>query len=249
MTTDGAAVIIERTEHPTWLSNSYLVADRVGGHGVLVDSNGISQPLLDRAERDGITITHVLLTHQHADHVVEASSLAAVLGVPVVASGRAAEEVDRVDETIEDGGTLRSGDLEIVAMATPGHCHGHLAFLVSGTDCLTADVLFRGTVGGTSGGSYGELRSSIMDRLMTLPPATRIHPGHREPSTVGEEWETNRVLRVWRGLDPGGDEPCTVRGEPARLVLWGPDYDGTHKAWVRLPDRGDAIVGGSQVRR
>ncbi len=242
-------MIIERTEHPSWLSNSYLVADRPGGHGVLVDSNGISRPLLDRAERDGVTITHVLLTHQHADHVVEASTLAAVLGVPVLASARAAEDLDRVDETIEDGGTVRSGELEIRAIATPGHCHGHLAFLVDGSDCLTADVLFRGTVGGTAAGSYSELRRSIMDRLMTLPPATRIHPGHREPSTVGEEWDQNPFIRVWRGLDPEGDEACTVRGEEARLVLWAPDYDGTNKAWVRLPGGRDAVVGGSQVHR
>ena len=242
-------MIIERTEHPSWLSNSYLVADRPGGYGVLVDSNGISRPLLDRAERDGVTITHVLLTHQHADHVVEASTLAAVLGVPVLASARAAEDLDRVDETIEDGGTVRSGELEIRAIATPGHCHGHLAFLIDGSDCLTADVLFRGTVGGTAAGSYRELRRSIMDRLMTLPPATRIHPGHREPSTVGEEWDQNPFIRVWRGLDPEGDEACTVRGEEARLVLWAPDYDGTNKAWVRLPGGRDAVVGGSQVQR
>jgi glyoxylase-like metal-dependent hydrolase (beta-lactamase superfamily II) len=242
-------MIIERTEHESWLSNSYLIADAPGGHGVLVDSNGISQPLLDRAERDGITITHVLLTHQHSDHVVESATLAAVLGVPVLASARAAEEVERVDETIEDGDTIRSGRLEITAIATPGHSHGHLAFLVDGSDCLTADVLFRGTVGGTARGSYDELRASVMDRLMSLPPGTRIHPGHREPSTVGEEWESNPFIRVWRGLDPEGDEPCTVRGEAARLVLWAPDYDGTNKAWVRFADRGDDIVGGSQVRR
>lgn len=242
-------MIIERTEHPTWLSNSYLVADRAGGHGVLVDSNGISKPLLDRAERDGITITHVLLTHQHADHVVEATSLAAALGVPVLASARAAEDLDHVDETVEDGATVRSGELELRAVATPGHCHGHLAFLVDDSDCLTADVLFRGTVGGTAGGSYAELRHSVMERLMTLPHATRLHPGHREPTTVGEEWEGNPFVRVWRGLDPEGDEPCTVRGQEARLVLWAPDYDGTNKAWVRTADGGDAIVGGSQVRR
>ena len=40
-----------------------------------------------------------------------------------------------------------------------------------------------------------------------------------------------------------------MRGEDATLVLWGPDYDGTHKAWVRYPDDRNAIVGGSQVER
>ena len=101
--------------------------------------------------------------------------------------------------------------------------------------------------GGETG--YADQVHSIMERLMTLPPETRIHPGHKEPTTVGDEWESNPFIRVWRGLDPEGEEPCRVRGEEATLVLWGPDYDGTHKAWVRFADGRDAIVGGSQVER
>jgi glyoxylase-like metal-dependent hydrolase (beta-lactamase superfamily II) len=245
-------VIIERTEHPSWLSNAYLVADREGGHGVLVDSNGINEPLLEAADRLGITVTHVLVTHHHEDHVVTCESDARRFGVSVLAHPLAREAGVHVDETIEDGGTIRSGELEIRVLATPGHCRDHLALLFDGTDCLTADCLFKGTVGGTAGGGptgYSDQIHSIMDVLMELPAETRIHPGHREPSTIGAEWESNPFIRVWRGLDPEGAEPCRVRGEDATLVLWGPDYDGTHKAWVRYPDGRDAIVGGSQVAR
>jgi glyoxylase-like metal-dependent hydrolase (beta-lactamase superfamily II) len=245
-------VIIERTEHPSWLSNAYLVADREGGHGVLVDSNGINQPLLEAAERLGVTITHVLVTHHHADHVVTTEDDARRFGVPVVAHELAREAGVQVDETIGDGDVVRSGELEIQAVATPGHCRDHLSLLVDGTDCLTADCLFRGTVGGTAGGGpsgYDDQVRSIMERLMKLPPETRIHPGHREPSTIGEEWERNPFVRVWRGLDPEGSEPCRVAGEEATLVLWGPDYDGTHKALVEYPDGRRAIVGGSRVER
>src|SRR5207249_8948295 len=96
---------------------------------------------------------------------------------------------------------------------------------------------------------YADLRASIMDTLMALPPETRVHPGHTDPTTIGDEWESNAFIRVWRGLDPEGDEPCTVGGEPARLVLWGDDYDGGYKAWVRWPDGRDDIVPGSQVER
>ena len=64
-----------------------------------------------------------------------------------------------------------------------------------------------------------------------------MHPGHTLPTTIGEEWEHNPFIRIWRGLDPEGDAPCTVRGEPATLILWAPDYDGTNKAWVRYPGR------------
>ena len=245
-------MIVERTEHPSWLSNAYLVADREGGHGVLVDSNGINQPLLIAADRLGIAITHVLVTHHHVDHVVTCEEDARRFSVEVLGHPLAREAGVHLDATIDDGDAVRSGDLEILVIGTPGHCRDHLALLVNGSDCLTADCLFKGTVGGTAGGGptgYADQVRSIMERLMALPPETRLHPGHREPTTVGAEWESNPFIRVWRGLDPEGGEPCRVSGEDATLVLWGPDYDGTHKAWVRYPDGRDAIVGGSRVER
>ena len=73
-------MILERAEHPVWTSNAYLVADGDGGHGVLVDSNGVEEPLLALVEQRNITITHVLVTHQHGDHVVD------VAGLPVRSS-------------------------------------------------------------------------------------------------------------------------------------------------------------------
>ena len=66
---------------------------------------------------------------------------------------------------------------------------------------------------------------------------------------MGEEWEKNPFVRVWRGLGSEGSEPCMVQGEPATLLLFAPDYDGGHKALVRFPDGAEAIVGGSQITR
>jgi hydroxyacylglutathione hydrolase len=234
-------MIVERTEHPSWLSNAYLVADEAGGCGVLVDGNGIARPLLDRIERDGITIELVLVTHGHADHVEGVDDLAERFGARVLGPS-----------DLSDGAVLTAGELEIRALQTPGHAQEHLAFLVGGTDCFTGDVLFRRTVGGTVGGGetgFHDLKRSIMDRLLALPPDTRVHPGHREPTTIGEEWEENPFVRVWRGLDPEGSETCRAGDRDATLVLWAPDYDGGHKAWVRFGEGEDAIVGGSRVAR
>jgi len=249
-------VHLNRVEQAEWLSNAYLVVDRPGGSGVLVDSNGVVEPLLEAAERDGTTITQILLTHAHADHVVGIAEIAERLGgPPVYVHEDAAEDLEGVeaDETYGDGDLVKSGDLEIEAIFTPGHAPGHLALLIDGTDVITADVLFKGTVGGCAGpraGGFEGLRNSVMERLMKLPPETRVHPGHREPTTIGEEWEKNPFVRVWRGLDDEGSDSCTVWGRDAELVLWGPDYDGGNKAWVRFADSGeDSIVGGSQVKR
>jgi len=252
-------LILQRVEQADWLSNAYLVVDRPGGSGVLIDSNGVTEPLVERVEREGTEITHIVLTHHHFDHVVGVEQLAERFGAPVVAHELCAAQLEgKVSETIGDGDVIGSGELRIEAMHTPGHCPDHLALLVDGSDCITADVLFAGTVGGTRGGGasgFEDLRASIMERLMKLPPEVRVHPGHRIPSTIGEEWESNPFVRVWRGLDQEGSDPCSVGPpdatdrEPATLVLWAPDYDGGNKAWVRFPSGQDAIVGGSQVKR
>ena len=230
-------MIVERVEHPTWTSNAYLVAE--GQTGVLIDSNGEEDPLLRLIEHGGIEITHVLTTHIEFDHVVRIDELGERFDVPVLRT--------------YDGSTIRSGaQLEIQPIPTPGHAVEHWALLVNGTDCFTGDCLFKGSVGGTRNGGpdgYANQVDSIMNKLMKLPPETRIHPGHTLPSTIGEEWEQNPFIRIWRGLDPEGAEPCRVRGEEATLILFGPDYDGTHKAWVRYPDGRDALVGGSVVER
>jgi hydroxyacylglutathione hydrolase len=247
-------LFVERTENPQWLSNAYLVADEESGKGVLIDGNDVLEPLLERAEHDGIEITHILITHPHADHVAGLAAARERLGgPPLVAHPDAAAEVEEeVAELIEDGGKLSSGGLEIEAISTPGHAAGHLAFLVDGSDVFTADVLFKGTVGGTMApGASGldDLRTSVM-RLMELPADTAVHPGHREPTTIGAELAENPFIRVWRGVDELGEEQCTVWGRDATLLLWAPDYDGGNKAWVRFADSGEeAIVGGSQVDR
>ena len=56
-------------------------------------------------------------------------------------------------------------------------------------------------------------------------------------------------MRVWRGVEPEGREPCRVAGRDGVIVVWSPDYDGTGKAWVRLDDGTDRIVGGSRIQR
>jgi hydroxyacylglutathione hydrolase len=247
-------LIVERTENPTWLSNAYLVAEGPGGKGVLIDGNDELAPLLERAEADEIDVTYVLVTHPHHDHVAGLGAARERLGgPPLVAHPDAADELpEEVATTLGDGETLSTGGLEIEAISTPGHAAGHVAFLVNGSDLFTADVLFKGTVGGTmapGASGFGDLRDSVM-RLMELPPATRVHPGHREPTTIGEEWEANPFVRIWRGLEQTGEEEVTVWGRPATLKLWAPDYDGGNKAWIVFGDDGlEAVVGGSQVER
>jgi hydroxyacylglutathione hydrolase len=246
-------MIVERSMHPDWLSNTYLVAAGPQSDGFLVDAGGPVRPLLDKAEAGGIEITHVLLTHHHFDHVAELGAVK--LRFPdaqVLIHPAERELVDGATGDLNPGESLEIGGLGVEPLHTPGHTRGMVALVVGGSDVFTGDTLFKNSVGGVRAAghtTYADLKRSIMDVLLQLPAETTIRPGHTDPTTVADEWEGNAFVRVWRGLDPEGAEDCTAMGEPATLVLLGEDYDGGHKAWVRWPDGSDDIVPGSQVSR
>ena len=116
-------MIVERSMHPDWLSNTYLVAAGPGGEGFFVDAGGPVRPLLDKAEAEGITVTHVLLTHHHHDHVAELAAIvdrfpdAAVLIHP---SER--ELVDGATGDLNEDETL---DIGGVSVTDPAHARPH----------------------------------------------------------------------------------------------------------------------------
>lgn len=222
-------MLIERSMHPQWLSNAYLVADEPGGTAVFVDSGAPLEPLHAVVEREGLTVTHLLTTHSHPDHVAGDDELVARYGVEIAK------------------GPVQTGGLAIDALPTPGHATDHLAFVVNETVAFTADILFRDAVGG--GPDAAPIRASVMDVLMELPHATRVLPGHTEETTIGREWEENPFVRYWRGQATAIDEPVRVGGTAATLLVWSPDYDGNGKALVRFADGREAVVGGSRVER
>ncbi|MBV8945556.1 MAG: MBL fold metallo-hydrolase [Solirubrobacterales bacterium] len=246
-------MIVERSMNDDFLSNTYVVADEPGGHAVMIDAGGPVAPLLRFLERGQLTLTHVLLTHHHNDHVSQVDQvLARYVDTPVLIHELERSHVPAASGTMAPGEKIESGALEIEPIHTPGHTAGMLSLLVNGSDVFTGDTLFKGSVGGVRApGStgYADLKASIMDKLLRLPPDTHIHPGHTDPTTVAEELEHNAFVRIWRGLDPEGSEPCTALGQPATLILFGRDYDGGHKAWIRWPDGSDDIVPGSRVQR
>ena len=220
-------MIVERSMHPSWLSNAYLLADREGGTAVFVDSGAPLEPLLEAVDRLGVTPPHLLVTHGHADHVAGNDELVERFGLEVTT------------------GAVDTGDLHVSVHATPGHSDDGVSFVV-GDLCFSGDTLFKDAVGG---GPADEMRRSVMDVLMSLPHELRVLPGHTDETTIGREWEENPFIRFWRGLEEEDGRPCTVHGEDATLVVWSPDYDGKGKALVRFADGHEAIVGGSRVER
>ena len=221
-------MLVARSLENRYLSNAYVVGDIEGGTAVFVDSGAPLEPLHAFVREHRLTPTHVLRTHSHGDHVAHEDEL----GLPVVT------------------GPLETGGLRIEAISTPGHSADMICFVVhdrSGEAAVfSGDTLFKDSVGG---GDFDLVRSAVMDVYMAMPHDRRLLPGHTDETTIGREWEENPFVRVWRGAEPEGTEAVTVRGRPAALIVWSPDYDGKGKAWVRFDDGEDAIVGGSAVVR
>jgi hydroxyacylglutathione hydrolase len=208
--------------HPEWLSNAYLVWDERTREASFVDSGAPLEPLVGVVEREGLTVTRLLTTHAHHDHVAGDDELERRYGVRPERSAPGVE-----------------------AIPTPGHSDDHLVFVFDGL-CFSGDLLFRDSVGG--GPDAATIRESVL-RVLELPDATRVLPGHTDETTIGREREENPFVRYWTGAAQAIDEPVRVAGEEATLLVWSPDYDGGGKALVRVAGGGERIVGGSRVVR
>jgi glyoxylase-like metal-dependent hydrolase (beta-lactamase superfamily II) len=175
---------------------TYLIADLETKAAILVD------PVLEQVERDlqmlrelGLTLRYCLETHIHADHITGTGRLRELTGCLGILSEKA--EVPCADRYIADGNKLLLGNVEVRAIATPGHTHDHTAYLVNDTHLLTGDALFIRGCGRTDfqNGDAGLLYDSVTRKLFTLPDDTLVYPGHdyqgRTVSTIGEEKHSN----------------------------------------------------------
>jgi hydroxyacylglutathione hydrolase len=215
-------MLVERSMHPGYLSNAYLVADEEGGTAVFVDSGAPMEPLLEAASRWGVTPVAVLRTHGHGDHVEHEDEL----GVPVVT------------------GDFQEGGLRVQALPTPGHSDDGVSFVVNGELCFSGDTLFLDSVGG---GPAETVRGSVMELVETLDHGVRVLPGHTDETTIGREWEQNPFVRFWRGLEPEDGSACRLGGVDGVVLVRSPDYDGKGKLLVRFADGAERIVGASRV--
>ena len=234
---------------PGWLSNAYLAGHGDGGAAVVVDSGAPLRPLFEAIERHRLRLVAVLTTHRHVDHVQGHGELTRRTGARVYALAPEAPHVPSA-LALEPDVEMSWGGLKVRVVPLPGHTTGHAGYLVEGAGLFTGDCLFAGSLGGTvaTGASGFEDARRAVARILALPDATPIHPGHAGPTSVGAERTRNPFVRVLTGLDAEGRGRCTALGRPGCLVVLARDYDGGTKAWVRFDDDGaDALLPGSRV--
>ncbi len=177
----------------------------------LVDPGGDLDRLKLGLEKAGVTLEKVLVTHGHLDHCGLAGELAKEMGVPL----EGPHEEDRFwiaqldddgarwgmeahsfepDRWLVEGDTVTVGDLELEVYHCPGHTPGHIVFHHRPSRfAIVGDVLFQGSVGRTDfpRGDFGELVSSITQKLWPLGDDVTFVPGHGPTSTFGQERQTN----------------------------------------------------------
>lgn len=170
---------------------------------------------------NNLVINHLLNTHFHLDHVFgnqfalkymnlkpEANaddyplyhnlrSQVEMFFGPIIASSLNYDFTKYVGNSLNDGDKISIGDEYLEIIKTPGHTPGGICFYNRNNDILfSGDTLFQGSIGRTDleGGNYIELIRSITDRLLKLPPLTKVYPGHGDPTTIENEKTYNPFL-------------------------------------------------------
>lgn len=203
--------------------NARLLVDPVSRKAVAIDPGGEPERILNEAKKVGAEIEAIWLTHSHLDHCGGVAPIVAKLGVPLFAHPNERDLRARVEEIatlygfprgtmvncpepdvgLTGGETLSLGSFEFKALFTPGHSPGHLCFYChclnsSAENMLIAgDTLFAGSIGRTDlpGGDFETLMTSIREKILTLPPNTRVLSGHGPDTTVGREAVSNPFLK------------------------------------------------------
>ncbi len=197
----------------------YAIGDRDTGECVLVDPAYAPGELVDIVEADGMTVTGVLATHYHADHVggsmmgYPIDGIAALLERVDCPVHVQAEETEWVERTTAvgaqhlvahaSGDVVTVGAVDITLLHTPGHTPGSQCFFVDGR-LVAGDTLFLDGCGRTDlpGSNPAQMVESLR-RLSSVPGETILYPGHRySPAAsatmehvVAENW-------VFQGLSP-----------------------------------------------
>ena len=173
---------VERLWPDTQLRNyHYLVVCTETGDALAVDPFD-AQLMLDTAKRHGWSITQILNTHHHDDHVAGNGAVRAATGAKVMAHAGAAALIPGVDRGLGDGDVIRVGrSIELECMDTPGHTMSHVCLFAHADQpaLFSGDTLFNAGAGNChQGGDPVMLYETFATRLMRLPDATQIYPGH-----------------------------------------------------------------------
>jgi len=211
-------MILEMRAAPPFMKNGFVLGCETTREGVIIDPGDEVDELIDAANRHGVSIRRILITHAHLDHITGVARAREAFGAPVglhrddlflyeavvqhgLAFGLRVDPQPPPDFFYTPGESTGFGTYEARVHHTPGHCPGGVCLQVgkageAGCRLFVGDTLFAGSIGRTDlpGGDYETLMRSIRDVLMVFPDDFEVYPGHGPVTTIGEERRTNPFL-------------------------------------------------------
>lgn len=206
-------MIIKTFIEPPIDNNNYLVIDENTKDAVLIDcSSPDIWEDISSVGKNGVdyNIKYVLLTHGHFDHIGGLNDTPSGVQVlmhsadkkwvehvntylPMI--GMPSMEIPKIDRFISDGEIIKLGNLDIKVIHTPGHTQGGVCYLIE-DNLFSGDTIFKEAVGrcDLEGGDFDQIVDSIETKIFTLPPKTKIFPGHGKQTSVEWEKDNNRFL-------------------------------------------------------
>ena len=167
-------------------SDNYAVLahDREANLTFLVDvpeANAIRAAL----KETGWTLTHILITHHHYDHVEGLSAIKTEAGAKVYGPAESAEKIGHIDEALSDGDSFKFGSQKVFVLGTPGHTLDHICYWLPAAQlAFTGDTLFAMGCGRVFEGTLRDMWFSV-DKLAKLPPETTVFCGHEYTESNG----------------------------------------------------------------
>jgi hydroxyacylglutathione hydrolase len=194
--------------------NCTILGDEASRQAIVVDPGYDIPRILAVLAKHQLTVKQIVVTHAHIDHIASAFDLKQITGAPVLYSQAdlplvatmdlqagwlnvTVPTVKPPDHSPKDGEQVTVRGIEATVLHTPGHTEGSLCLHVPAANLLLAgDTLFAGGVGRTDlpGGNTEKLLQSIHERLLPLPDATQVIPGHGPATTIAKERDTNPFL-------------------------------------------------------
>ena len=206
------------TSAPPFFKNGFVVACERTRQAVVIDPGDDVEDQLAIVKRERLSVTMILLTHAHLDHVTGVGAAKAALNVDVWLHrddlflydaaaeqgrmfGMSVEPQPEPDRFYAEGEILAFGDYVIEVKHTPGHCPGGVCLAIgrpgeSERELFVGDTLFAGSIGRPDlpGGDLDLLLASIRSELLVYPDSTVVHSGHGPDTTIGVERRTNPYL-------------------------------------------------------
>ncbi len=207
-------MLIEKLAVGPIMANCFVIGCEETREGAVIDPGAEADRILEAVSAAGLTITRIINTHGHFDHVGANREIKGRTGAELIihpldaamlsqldqmagAFGMSVDNSPPPDRTVEEGDRIAVGQLTLTVLHTPGHTPGGISLHTDG-HVFVGDTLFQGSIGRTDfpGGDYDTIIRSIRRKLFPLGDRVVVYTGHGPETDIGTEKQFNPFARL-----------------------------------------------------